>query len=253
MRLVRAEFRKLFSTKLWLWMLITSLGLTALFVSLTIAFDGQDDGPGAFGLVTAEGQRNLFATAGFAGVLSLVLGTIGITGEFRHQTITPTFLTSPHRGRVVLAKLLTYAIVGLGLAAAGLALTLAISLPWVSAKDIDLSLTANGIPGTMLGVVVGTTVYGLVGVGIGALVRNQIAAVVGSLVFLFILEPVVSAIPKVRDYYKYFPGGANAALTDSTQNQVSLLDPWQGGALLVAYGLALAMLGSYLSVRRDVT
>ena len=251
-RLIQAEFGKLFSTKLWLWLLLGALGLTALAVSLTIGFDGQNGNP-APKLNTPEGQRNLFSSAGASTVWALILGIIAVTGEFRHQTVTPTFLATPHRGRVVIAKLIAYAVTGIGFGVATIAVALAVALPWLSSKNIDVSLGSNGIPGTLVGVVTGVTVYSLLGVGLGALIRNQIAAVVGALVYLFVIEGFVSALPTIRNYYKYFPGGANSALTRQTQPNFALLQPYQGGLLLVAYGLVFAILGTWLAVRRDVT
>ncbi len=251
-RLIQGEFAKLFSTKLWLWLLLGAFAMTALFMSFTIGFDGQEGNPSPR-LTTAEGQRNLFSVPASAGIFGLILGIIAITGEFRHQTVTPTFLATPHRGRVVIAKLTSYAVTGIGFGVATIAIAIAIALPWLSAKDISVSLGSNGIPGTMLGVVVGVAVYSLLGVGLGALVRNQIAAIVGALVYLFVVEGFVSALPTIRDYYKYFPGGANSALTGATQPNVTLLEPYQGGLLLVAYGLVFAILGTRIAVRRDVT
>lgn len=251
-RLVRAEFGKLFTTKLWLWLLLGSFALAALFTSLTIGFDGSVGNPSPR-LTTAEGQRNLFSAASASGIFALILGIIAVTGEFRHQTVTPTFLASPHRGRVIVAKLVTYLVAGVGYGIATIAVAIAIALPWLAAKDVDVSLGANGIPGTLTGVVVGVAVYALLGVGLGALIRNQIAAIVGSLVYLFVVEGFVSVLPTIRDYFKYFPGGANSALTGATQPGVTLLEPYQGGLLLVAYGLLFALLGTWLAVRRDVT
>lgn len=251
-RLIQAEFAKLFSTKLWLWMLLGAFGLAALGVSLTIGFDGQQGNP-APTLSTPEGQRNLFSAGGASNVWVLILGIIAVTGEFRHQTVTPTFLATPRRGRVVIAKLISYAIVGVGYGIATILLVLAIALPWLSAKNIDVSLGSNGIPGTLAGVGAAVAVYALLGVGLGALLRNQIAAVVGALVYLFVIEQILSAVPVVRDYYKWLPGGANSALVGTFLPNVKLLEPYQGGLLLVGYGLVFAILGTQLAVRRDVT
>lgn len=251
-RLISGEVRKLFTTKLWLWMLLGSFALTAIFMSFTIAFDGTEGNPNP-PLSSPGGQRNLFGIAGASSVFVLLLGTIAVTGEFRHQTVTPTFLATPHRGRVVISKLVTYALAGLGYGVAVVLLAVAIALPWVSAKGVDISLSDNGIPGTLVGVVVGIAVYALLGVGIGALIRNQIAAIVGSLVYLFIVEGFVANLPTIRDYYKYFPGGANNALVGAEQPGLSLLEPWQGGLLLVAYGVVFATAGTWIAVRRDVS
>jgi ABC-type transport system involved in multi-copper enzyme maturation permease subunit len=250
--LVRAEFRKLFSTRLWLWLLLGSLGFTALGCVVIIALDGNPQNA-APPLSTDAGLRNLFATAAAGNVFAIVLGAIGMTSEFRHLTATPTFLATPHRGRVVAAKLLTYAMAGAGYGLASVMLVLAIALTWLPAKGIHISPTGDGIPAVLLAAVAALAVYSVLGVGVGALVRNQIAAVVGTLIYLLVLEAILSVVPVVRDYYRYLPGGALNALIRSGASQVPLLAPWQGGLLLLGYGLVLAGLGAALAVRRDIT
>jgi ABC-type transport system involved in multi-copper enzyme maturation permease subunit len=251
-RLVGGEFRKLFTTRLWLWMALGAIAITVLFLGFTIAFDGAEGNPQP-PLSTAEGQRNLFGVAVASEVFVLILGIIAVTGEFRHQTVTPTFLATPRRGRVVVAKLVTYAVVGLGYGLLVVGVSVAVALPWLAAKDVDVSLAEGGIPGALVGTVTAIAVYGVLGVGVGALVRNQVAAIVGALVYLFVVEAFAATIPTVRDYYRYLPGGANAALAGTTQPGVDLLAPWQGGVLLAVYGVVFAVAGTWLAVRRDVS
>ncbi|NIK59220.1 ABC transporter permease [Kribbella shirazensis] len=251
-RLLEAEFTKLFSTKLWMWLLLGAIGLTTLFVSVTIGLDGSAGNPNP-PLSTPQGQRNLFGVAGASSALAVVLGIVAMTSEYRHETVTPTFLATPRRRRVVVAKLFAYALAGLGFGLVNVLATVALALPWLSARNIDVSLTANGIPRTMIGVVLGLGVYTVLGVGVGALLRNQVAAIVGALVYLFVVEGLVSALPRVRDYYKYLPGGAFSGLVDTYQPNVQFLAGWQGGLLLLAYGAAFAALGTALTIRRDVT
>jgi len=251
--LVRSEVRKLMTTQVWFWLLVGALALTALGVVGTVLADGSADNPGP-GLVTAEGQRNLFAQSGAAAVFVVVLAIIGITAEYRHFTVTPTYLATPRRSRVVLAKLVTYGLVGLVYSVLCALLVVAMAKPWLAAKGIPLSLTENRIPLVLLAVIVAVAIYGIVGVGVGALVRNQVAAVVLTLSFLFVVEPLFANIPWVRDHvYKFLPGGAAAALTQSTQPNATLLEPWQGGLLLAGYGVAFAVLAAMTTIRRDVT
>lgn len=99
-RLIAAEVRKLATTRLWLWLLLASVAITALYAGLLIGFSDDPD-TWTLPLSTPHGQRTLFATAaGGAAPLAAVLGAVGITGEFRHRTATATFLATPRRDHV---------------------------------------------------------------------------------------------------------------------------------------------------------
>jgi ABC-2 type transport system permease protein len=258
-RLVAAEFRKLLTTRLWLWLLLTAMALTALYVSLSIGFGDDPENPTA-SFATAEGQRTVLALAASgAGPLLAVLAAISLTGEFRHRTVTATFLATPHRGRVVGAKLITYALVGVGYAVACIAVAVAITVPWLNAKGYEVPLTGNGIPATLGGIVAAVGLWGLVGVGLAALIREQVATVVGLLIYLYVAEPIVTRIPALDSWTPYLPGEAENSLThvdysgsSSLFGTANVLEPWQGGLLFAAYGLALALAGTLWSVRRDV-
>jgi ABC-2 type transport system permease protein len=250
--LIRSELRKLVTTQVWFWLLLGTFGLTAISVVASILGDGAEGNPTPR-LTTVEGQRNLFAGSSAGYIFVCVLGIVAITAEYRHLTVTPTYLATPKRSRVVAAKLLTYAMVGLVYAILSALLLLAMAVPWLHAKGISVSLTANRIPLVLLAAIVVVAIYGIVGVGIGALIRNQIAAVSITLVYLFVLEGLLSVIPGVKHAYKFLPGGAANALTQATNNNTTLLEPWQGGLVLAAYGIGFAALASWLTIRRDVT
>jgi hypothetical protein len=252
-RLIAGEFRKLFTTRLWLWLLLGAMALTALYASLLIGFSEDPDTMTA-PLNTPEGQRTLFAVAsGGANTLVAVLAAIGITAEFRHKTATATFLATPHRGRVVAAKLATYALVGAAYGAACLLVVTAIAVPWRAAKDIEVGLLANGLPGTYAGVIADVAIFGLLGVGLGALLRNQVATVVGLLVYRFVAEPILTGIPALDSWTTYLPGSASAALTQVSLTTQEYLRAWEGGLVLTGYGLLFAAAGALYSMRRDIT
>ena len=252
-RLVHGEFTKLRSTRLWLWLLAATMGLTALFASLNIAFNNDPDTL-APPLATAAGQRLLFGTAaGGTQTLVAVLAAIGMAGEYRHRTATTTFLITPRRAGVVVAKLITYALVGATYAAASIAVVIAIGEPWLSARGIDLTLNRSGIPATMAGVVAAVAAFALLGVGLGALLRDQVAAVVGLLVYLFVAEPIVTRIPALQDWTVFLPGPSASALTQITLTDQDFLQPWQGGVVLAGYALVVASAGAWRTNRLDLT
>lgn len=250
-RLIAAEFRKLFTTWLWLWLLLASIAITAAYASLTIAFA---DTPDSFTLPlsTPQGQRTLLAVGAGAAPFAAVLGAVGLTGEFRHNTAAATFLATPHRGRVVMAKLIAHALTGAGYGLVCLAVTLAIALPWLAGKGIDLRVSAGGFAATAAGVIAAVAIFGLLGVGLGAMIREQVAAVVVLLIYLFVVENILTNVPALHGWTPYLPGQAEEALVGSTLINTNLLQPWQGGILLCVYALVFAMAGTRLAVRRDL-
>lgn len=252
-RLIAAEVRKLATTRLWLWLLLASVAITALYAGLLIGFSDDPD-TWTLPLSTPHGQRTLFATAaGGAAPLAAVLGAVGITGEFRHRTATATFLATPRRARVLVAKAVVYVGAGVGYGVACLATVAVIAVPWLSARDIDLVLLGAGLPGTYAGVATSVALYALVGLGLGALLREQVATVVGLLIYLFVVEPILTQISALDAWTAYLPGPAQNALTGITLTNQDFLEPWLGGVVLGCYVIVLVAVGSWTSSRRDIT
>ena len=247
-RLIRTELLKVKSARLTYGLLAAALGLTALAVVGAILTAGM---PGTFANESPAFVRNVISAGWTAGIIVLILGILSMTGEFRHGTVTSTFLVTPKRGRVVVAKMAAGAIVGLVFSVLTSALTLAVALPWLSAKGVEVRFVPDVLP-VVLGVLAATTIYGMVGVGVGALIRNQIAAVIIALVWSFVLEGIAVAL--LPDVGRWLPGGAVQALFGTgTPTGGTLLPGWGGGLLLAAYGLVFAAVGSRFVVRRDVT
>ncbi|MEU2347607.1 ABC transporter permease [Modestobacter sp. NPDC049651] len=248
-RLVQAEWTKLLTTKVWIGLLLGSCVLSAGLAALFTGLAGQDGGPGPVG--TAEFEQTVLGLAGNGSILALVLGIIGITQEYRHRTATPTFLTTPRRGRVVSAKLLAYLLAGIPFALVTVAVTVLVVVVYAGARGAAPSLGGDNGE-VLLGAGLSIVLYAVIGVGVGALFRNQVGAIVGSLVYLFIIENIIGGISAISGVYKWLPGGATAALTAVTEGPADLLNQWQGGLLLLAYGLVAAVLGTLLAVRRDI-
>jgi ABC-type transport system involved in multi-copper enzyme maturation permease subunit len=248
-RLVRSEWTKLFTTRVWLGLLLGACVMVGGFAALLTAFAGNaESGLPAVGDPAFE--QVALAQATNATVLFLILGIIGMTQEYRHRTATPTFLTTPRRWRVVVAKLVAYALVAVPFALVLLVVNVVVVGLYASARGAAPALTGDNLE------VLGTSglalvIYALMGVGIGALLRNQVGAIVGGLVYLFVVEPVIRSIPATSGAYKWMPGGGLEAMTATFQGP-DLLGAWQGGLLLVGYGLLAALLGTLLAVRRDV-
>ena len=251
-RLVRAEWTKLLTTRVWLGLLLGACAMAGGFAALFTGFAGRtgNDGQALPDIGTSAYEQAAFAVSANATVLLLILGIIGMTQEYRHRTATPTFLTEPRRWRVIAAKLIAYALVAVPFALAIVAVTVLVAVVYAGARGAAPSLSTDnlqtlGASGLVL------IVFAVIGVGLGALMRNQVGAIVGSLVYLYVIEPIISAIGVLQGAYKWLPGGAVQAITSDFQAP-DLLEPWQGVLLLLGYGLLAAVLGTLLAVRRDV-
>ncbi|CAL9653309.1 hypothetical protein SUDANB15_06672 [Streptomyces sp. enrichment culture] len=252
-RLIAAEFQKMFTTRLWLWLLLISMWLTWVFVYIAIEY-GDEAGNVQPALDTAAGQRTVLAASVMgAAPLIAVLAAIGMTGEYRHKTATSTFLSTPRRDRVIFAKMITYPLVGVVYGAVNFAVAAAIAVPWLSDKDIDVSLTGSGIPGAFLGVVLAVMLYAVLGVALGALIREQVATVVALLLYTLLIEGLLARLEPLSGVATYLPGVAERALAQVHQWDVDFLEPWQGGIVLALYAAALAAFGVFFTQRRDVT
>jgi len=246
---VAAEVAKLRTTRMLYALLATTMALTVVSVVASILTAGRAEG--TFGLDTPEGVRNVLGAGGVSTTVVLVLGILAMAGEFRHGTITATLLAAPKRGQVVAAKMATYALVGLAFSAVSSVITLAVALPWLAAKNVEVSLFDREVVLVAIGLLLGTALYGLLGVSVGSLIRNPAAAVGIALVWSFVIEAIlVGLLPEVG---RWLPGGAGQGLARTSTTAGELLPMLGGGLLLAAYGLVFALVGSRFVVRRDIT
>jgi ABC-2 type transport system permease protein len=249
-RLVRAEFTKLATTRLIYGLAAALAAFAVLTVVGNVIIAGEQGDPlSAYSLpVLVAGPVTLLSGA------ALLLGILGMATEFRHQTVTQTFLVTPDRGRVVAAKLVAYPLAGIALTLTILAFTAAVAAGWLAAEGITPSLVgAVGVAlgQVLLGAVLAAGLCGLVGVGVAALVRNQVAALVGVAVWALVVEGLLmSLLQAPSSWAKWLPSAAAAALTNPGGGHLSRL---AGALLLAGYALALAVAGTRLVVRRDIT
>jgi ABC-2 type transport system permease protein len=246
-RLLSSELLKLRSTRTAIALIASVVGLVVLIgLIATITADFEQDE-----VLTVD----LLGIAGFAQVFALILGILAVTTEFRHGTITPTLVVAPDRVRLVLAKLVAHVLAGLILGVLAVGLTTAIVLITLSSRDIDAGLTSQEITEVVLGLILATALWAALGVGLGALVRNQVGAIVGALGWALLVENLLTIIPTVGDWVqKYGLNGVTNALSN-IESEVTgdVLSQAAGGALLVAYAAAFVIAGTLATRRRDVT
>jgi ABC-2 type transport system permease protein len=240
--LVSAELLKLRTTRTAIGFLIATVLLTLLFQGATFATTD---------IRTAGDLREAVAGAGGAALLLLLLGIVATTGEYRHRTITGSLLVTPDRRRFLASKMLAYVVTGAVLGLVAMVVTIVVGLIWLGARDQPTGLISFGDYLVMVGRgVAATAISGAIGVAIGAIVRNQVLAVVGLLVYLFMIEGLVSLASE--SVYDALIGQTQAALGGSGQVG-DAYSPAISGLIFLGWALLLGALGAFLEQRRDVT
>ena len=237
--LVRNEFAKL-ATVRGTWLLV------AVQQAVIVA--------GVSGLAVAAGAPTAIPLVAHAGVasaiLTLVLGITAVAGEYRHRTITDTYLATPRRGRVVVAKLVAYTIAGVGLGVISAGNGLLTTGAWLASDGTRLDLTDASMWRVVAGIVALNAAYAAIGVSLGALVRNITVTVVVALTWIALVETTVANL--LGDLGRWLPNRAGMAL-NAMPAAGAMLPQWTGGLVLAGYAAVFVVAALAITVRRDVT
>jgi ABC-2 type transport system permease protein len=249
--LLDAELLKLRTTRTTAGLLLATLGLVALTVAASVPQVGDGEAP-----LTLDDPgllADVVATCfGVPQLLMVLFGTLAVTQEFRYGTVTSTYLGEPRRTCVLVAKWLSMALASVVVTTATLALSVAFGISLIRSRDGDVTLTGHFWGVVAIGFVV-LAAYGVIGVAVGALVRNQVAAVVGVLVWMTAVEFTV--LPSFPAVGRWMPLGATTSLFQlgpSMGLDGKLLPAAGGGLVLAGYTAAAVVLALRLTPRRDV-
>jgi len=262
-QLIRAEFRRLFSLTTWRWGPLAAILCGGGLVALATLLGPENFEPPMPGIDTHDGTLLALGMVGFTAIVPALFGATALTSEYRHRTIGVTFLHEPRRARVLTAKLIVYATSG---AAYGFILAVAAGLALYGGAAVR-GLTVGAEPSVVLRILVSLMVtmmvYTVLGVGVGAVLRNQMATLIVLGGYLYMVEHALAIIPGFKLLYPFLPGGATASLTDFTMlseaavelggTATPLLPPVIGAIVLAGYGVAAAGLAVLMPLRRDVT
>lgn len=244
--LVAAELLKLRTTRAWIGYVLTVVVLTGIAAAGVVGIAESTQ------LGTTDLSREVLSAALFATVIAFVVGIVTVTGEWRHGTITRTFLAAPRRGRVLVAKELGMLVVSPLIAVLALVLALGVAVPWLAVEGSSFEVSSATL-GYALRVVASTTLWGALGVAVGAVVLSQTPALVGSILWILLGEALVSGLlglVDLEDVGDFLPGRALSAFDGSEQGGLSM---WYAGAVGVGWVVALGLLGHLRISRQDLT
>ena len=242
---IASELRKLRTTR-------TVWGLIAGVVALSAL--------GAWGILSSGGIAAGVPLVGLpvfiAGltatvVLAVVMGTRSYTDEARHGSIVPTLLAAPDRRRVIAAKAVVVAAAGalFGLVAA--VVGVAFAIVWFAAEGVALTIGIGATAALVAKMMAIGAGWALIGLGVGLAIGHQVAAIVGALVYLLVVEDLVGAL--VEGVGRYLPGNASEAALGFSIGDAAVVAPPAAAGLVAGY-VALSMAaGSRRILVRDVS
>lgn len=266
---VRAEAAKITTTRMW-WILALVMflyvatmagGLAAL---LGAGADGSLPGMSTTGSVPTAGLAPLiYSFASSIGyVFPVLLGALAVTGEFRHQTLTPTFLATPKRGVVLTAKLLVLSTVGALYGLIGLVASVGAGGSLLAVFGIDTELGSSDTWAMFARLVLAMALWAAIGVGLGSVVTNQVAVIVIVIAFTQFVEPVLRSVGSLAEWLsnvvQYLPGAASDTLVGTSifglvATASDPLEWWAGALILAGLAAVLTAVGALTTWRRDVT
>jgi ABC-2 type transport system permease protein len=240
--LVAAEWLKLRTTRLLHGAIPLAVALSfAAVAGEVVAADG------ARALESSDGIAHVLAVTGTGALVVLVVGIMISAGEYRHGTVADTFLTTPRRQRVVVAKLAVGAALGLAVGVVSSLASVGIAGLLYPVEGATFPFGDGEVWVTLAGALVYTSLFAVIGVALGALVRNQVLAIAVALTWFAVVEhTLVNLAP---DIGRWLPVAAGQAIVRTPLGD--LLSPLAGVGVLAAYGAALALAGIRLAATRD--
>jgi ABC-2 type transport system permease protein len=273
LRAIGSEFQKVFTTRMWWLIAILLAAYVALMAGGLGAFFGwasanPDAAASAGGNTTLPPGLDLapliYSFASSIGyVFPVLLGALAVTGEFRHKTLTPTFLAEPHRTEVLSAKFLSQLVVGAGLGVVAFAVSVGAGAAALAGFGFDTGLDSSDIWALIGRGILAMALWGAIGVGLGVLVTNQVAAIVIVIAFTQFVEPVLRLAASLSDVTanigKFLPGAASDALVGASFYNIAslgsseMLEWSQGGLVLLGIAAVATVIGGATTWRRDVS
>jgi ABC-2 type transport system permease protein len=240
--IVRAEMRKLRTTRTP-WILFACAQLLVVVGISGVLLDSD-------GAATAETQQLAVSHIGLVSLFALLLGVVAVAGEYRHRTVTDTYLTTPHRGRVVLAKVAVHTVAGAAFGVAAAITALVVAAVWLGVDGGSLAVSSGELWRTIAGGILWNAAFGAIGVGLGALITNLMGAVAAALAWVALIEGLVA--PLVGELRHWLPFALGAAL-DALPTAADGPPQWVAGLALAGYAAVFVAAAMVTTLRRDVT
>jgi len=246
MGLFVAEVRKIWTApRTILGMLLAELAIVAIGTASTIDSDTSSNGPPGFPVPRPPLESDLIDVLGSSLLFALILGVLVITWEYRHGTITQTFLVTPVRERVLAMKLFVAGLAGAAFVVPALVLMLVIAEIWVGDR-LDFGGHEVQSVGRLF---LTAAIVAIVGVELGSCTARQLGAILVAFAWPIFAEPALSFWGSLAPYLPFHA-------LDGVLGQRRGDDTLSFGRGLLTIGgwmIALGALAVWLTRRRDIT
>ena len=248
--LVSAELLKLRSTRSAWIPFAVALGIAVIAVVANTSTAGHDANPHLSpaalpGLLRASGGQLVDGAV-------LLAWIVLSAGEFRHRTSVTTFLGEPNRLRIVSAKLIAAVLTGAAVGLLAEVLGAATAAAVLSAHHVPLAWSQPGVLGAVLAVPLLAALYGMLGVGLGLLLRHTAAALGLALMWAFVIEGIIPMLTHQPGMIRWLPEAAANAVLHGASPAANTLSAGVALAVLAGYTTVLAGAGAALTARREI-
>jgi ABC-2 type transport system permease protein len=210
---IRAELYKMTTTRMSYGFLGIAAGLTAMVTAVLSAQAGSSSMVPS--LATAAGLRDIVTNTGFAMLTAAVFGATVSSGEFRHKTITDTYLDQPGRVQVMAAKTITASAAGAVFGAVAAAIATGMGLMAASGKGYHIALNGGDFARYAAGAVLGAALLAGLGAVVGSLISGQIGAIVTVFVWCLAVEQILAGVSTSAARFLPLLGAMTMAGADS--------------------------------------
>jgi ABC-type transport system involved in multi-copper enzyme maturation permease subunit len=251
-RVVRSEWTKLRSLPSTAWSLLTTVvlivGFGAVYALVRVTRPPREPAS-----LSAFDPTAISLTGVQLAQLAIgVLGVLLITGEYSTGMIRSSLTAVPGRLPVLWGKAVVYALTTVTLCLPATFGAFLVGQSILSAEHLDTTLGQPGVVRAVLGSALYLAAVGLLGLGLGALLRNTAAAISSLFGLLFALQILVSFLPEAwsDEVYRYLPTPAGTAVT-TVRPDPTLLAPWTGLGVFCLYAAVVLGLAAWRLRRRD--
>ena len=217
----------------------------------------------AYGVVTSphHGKRFLSDPVGLIqggwglGELAfMVLGVLVVSNEYSSGMIGPTLLATPRRARVLLAKVAVFSVLMFVVGDVMSFVNFFVGHAVVSGHPpfSDPSLGDHNVLRAVVGMGITATLVGLMGLGLGALLRHTAGAITAGVAVVFVGPIIVAILPSSwgNPIGEYWPTEAGSQL-EEVARQANALSAWWGAGDMALFVAILLAVAGYLLVKRD--